>query len=161
MNVPLVGGGPKGWPPAFQGQRKNGEERESRSRRTMREDPTMAKPIHVTDRTFDAEALTSDIPVLADFWAEWCGPCKTIAPILEEIAEEYDGELKIAKLNVDENGQTAKRYGVKSIPTFILFTHGQSVERLVGAMPKERLLSRIRPHLATISSHGSPLGVEA
>lgn len=121
----------------------------------------MAKPIHVTDRTFDAEVLTSEIPVLTDFWAEWCSPCKMIAPILEEIAEEYDGELKFAKLAVDENGQTVKRYGVKSIPTLILFRDGQSVESLVGAMSKERLLSRIRPHLATTSAHGSPLGVEA
>lgn len=108
----------------------------------------MAKPIHVTDRTFDAEALTSDIPVLADFWAEWCGPCKIIAPILEEIGEEYDGQLKIAKVDVDENGETAKRYGVKSIPTLILFANGQLVERLVGAMSKEQLLSRIRRYLA-------------
>jgi len=108
----------------------------------------MSKPIHVTDRTFDAEVLTSEIPVLTDYWAEWCSPCKTIAPILEEIAEEYDGELTIAKLDVDENGETARRYGVKSIPTLILFTNGQSVERLVGAMPKGQLLSRIRPYLA-------------
>jgi thioredoxin 1 len=114
----------------------------------MTEEATMTKPIHVSDRTFDAEVLTSDIPVLADFWAEWCGPCKTIAPILEEIAEEYDGELKIAKLDVDENSHTARRYGVKSIPTLILFRNGQLVESLVGAMPKEQLLSRIRPHLA-------------
>ena len=121
----------------------------------------MAKPLHVTDRTFDAEVLTSEIPVLTDFWAEWCSPCKMVAPILDEIAEEYDGELKIAKLDVDENSHTARRYGVKSIPTLILFTHGQPVERLVGAMPKEQLLSRIRPHLATTSSHGSPPGVEA
>ncbi len=108
----------------------------------------MTKPIHVTDSTFDAEVLKSEIPVLADFWAEWCGPCRMVAPVLEKIAEEYDGELKITKLDVDENGQTARRYGVKSIPTLILFTNGQSVERLVGAMPKEQLLSRIRPYLA-------------
>jgi thioredoxin 1 len=114
----------------------------------MREEATMAKPIHVTDRTFDAEVLTSEIPVLTDFWAVWCSPCKMVAPILEEIAEEYDGELKIAKLDVDENSHIPKRYGVKSVPTLILFTHGQSVERLVGAMSKEQLLSRIRPHLA-------------
>ena len=107
----------------------------------------MAKPIHVTDRTFDAEVLTSEIPVLTDFWAEWCSPCKMVAPILDEIAEEYDGELKIAKLDVDENGETARRYGVKSIPTLILFRHGQLVESLVGAMPKGQLLSRIRPYL--------------
>jgi thioredoxin 1 len=127
----------------------------------MTEEATMTKPIHVSDRTFDAEVLSSEIPVLTDFWAEWCGPCKTIAPILEEIAEEYDGELKIAKLDVDENNHTAMRYGVKSIPTLILFRNGQLVESLVGAMSKERLLSRIRPHLTTTSSHGSPLGVEA
>ncbi|MBI2902460.1 MAG: thioredoxin [Candidatus Methylomirabilis oxyfera] len=107
----------------------------------------MTKTIHVTDRTFDTEVLRSEIPVLTDFWAAWCGPCKTVAPILEEIAEEYDGELKIAKLDVDENAEAARRYGVRSIPTLILFMHGQSVERLVGAMPKEHLLSRIRPHL--------------
>ncbi|MGH7409575.1 MAG: thioredoxin [Candidatus Methylomirabilis sp.] len=108
----------------------------------------MAQPIHVDEGTFEAEVIKSDIPVLADFWAEWCGPCKMVAPVLEAIAEEYDGELKIAKLDVDKNGETAKRYGVKSIPTLILFTNGQSVERLVGAMPKEQLLSRIRPYLA-------------
>jgi thioredoxin 1 len=107
----------------------------------------MAKPIHVTDNTFDAEVLASEIPVLTDFWAEWCGPCKSVAPALEEIAEEYDGQLKIAKVDVDSNAQMAMRYGVKSIPTFILFAHGQSVERLVGAMPKEQLLSHIRPYL--------------
>jgi thioredoxin 1 len=108
----------------------------------------MAKPIHVTDRTFDAEVLTSEIPVLTDFWAEWCSPCKMVAPILEEIAEEYDGQIKIAKVDVDTSTQMAARYGVKSIPTLILFTNGQSVERLVGAMPKEQLLSRIHPYLA-------------
>ena len=115
----------------------------------------MAQPLHVTDRTFDAEVLTSEIPVLTDYWAEWCSPCKTIAPILEEIAEEYDGELKIAKLDVDENGETARHYGVKSIPTLILFRNGQLVESLVGAMSKEQLLSRIRPHLAKTSSHSN------
>ncbi len=112
----------------------------------------MAKPNHITDNTFDAEVLKSDIPVLTDFWAEWCGPCRTIAPILEEIAEEYDGQLKIAKLDVDENNLTAARYGIQGIPTLMLFKDGQLVERLVGAMPKERLLSHIRPHLAAAST---------
>ncbi len=108
----------------------------------------MAKSIHITDNTFDAEVLKSDISVLTDFWAEWCGPCRTIAPILEEIAQEYDGRLKIAKINVDENPKTPARFGIQGIPTLILFKDGEPVERLVGAMPKDRLLSHIRPHLS-------------
>jgi thioredoxin 1 len=107
----------------------------------------MAKPVHVTDDTFDAEVLKADIPVLTDFWAEWYGPCKVIAPILEQMAEEYDGRIKIAKLDVDHNNQRAVQLGVQSIPTLILFKNGQAVEQLVGAMPKERLLSHILPHL--------------
>ena len=107
----------------------------------------MSRPIHITDNSFDAEVLKSNIPVLTDFWATWCGPCKTIAPILEEIAEEYDGQLRIAKLDVDENIQMAAEYGVRGIPTMILFKDGQPVERLVGALPKAQLLSAVRPYL--------------
>ena len=107
----------------------------------------MAKPVHVTNSTFDAEVLKSDIPVLTDFWAEWCGPCKMIAPVLEEIAEEYDGRIKITKVDVDQSNHMAMQLGVQSIPTLVLFKNGQPVERLVGAMPKDRLLSRIMPHL--------------
>jgi len=103
---------------------------------------------HITDGTFDEEVLKDDVPVLADFWAQWCGPCRTIAPVLEEIAQEYNGQLKIAKINVDENPETPARFGIQGIPTLILFKDGEPVERLVGAMPKDRLLSHIRPHLS-------------
>lgn len=105
------------------------------------------KPIHVSDETFDSEVLQSDKPVITDFWAEWCGPCKMIAPILEDIAEEYEDQLTVAKLDVDSNPSIAMRYGVQSIPTLILFKNGQEAERLIGAMSKERLLSQLKPHL--------------
>ena len=107
----------------------------------------MAKLVQVTDNTFDAEVLKPDIPVLVDFWAEWCGPCKMIAPFLEQIAEEYAGKVKVVELDVDSNNQTAMQFGVRGLPTLLLFKNGQTVERLVGAMPKERLLAHIRPHL--------------
>ncbi|MFQ6057718.1 MAG: thioredoxin [Anaerolineae bacterium] len=107
----------------------------------------MSKPIAVTDETFDAHVLQSDLPVLIDFWAVWCGPCRAIAPIVEQIADEYDGQLKVTKLDVDQNPGTAIRYGVRSIPTLILFKNGQEVERQVGTTSKEHLLSKIRPHL--------------
>jgi len=106
------------------------------------------KIFHITDDTFEQEVLEGDIPVLTDFWAEWCGPCRTIAPVLEEISQEYDGRLKIAKIDVDENPEAPARFGIQGIPTLILFKDGKPVERLVGAMPKDRLLSHIRPHLS-------------
>jgi len=108
----------------------------------------MTHPVAISDASFDPEVAKSDQPVLVDFWAEWCGPCRMIAPILEKIAEEYSGSLKIAKLDVDANPKTMMQFGVQSIPTLILFKDGQPVERLVGYMPKERLLDRIKPHLA-------------
>jgi thioredoxin 1 len=111
----------------------------------------MGKPVPVSDSTFDAEVLKSDLPVLTDFWAKWCGPCKMIAPVLEEIAEEYDGQIKIAKVDVDQDNQLAIQFGVQSIPTMVLFKNGQAVEWLVGAMPKDRLLSNILPHLPPVS----------
>ena len=102
----------------------------------------------LTDATFKEEIGSSDVPVLVDFWAEWCGPCKVIAPILEEIAVEQAGKVRIAKLNIDENLGMASEFGVMSIPTLILFKDGEQVQRLVGAKPKGQLLQEISAHLA-------------
>jgi thioredoxin 1 len=101
----------------------------------------------VTDSTFDEEVARSDTPVLVDFWAEWCGPCKAIAPILDEIAAEKEGSLRVVKLNVDDNVATARRFEVMSIPTLILFKGGEIQARIVGAKGKTALLSDIDPHL--------------
>jgi len=100
----------------------------------------MAEQIHyVTDDSFEPEVLQSPTPVLVDYWAEWCGPCKMIAPHLEELSKEFSGKVKIVKLNVDENQQTMMRYGVRSIPTLILFKNGEPVDMKVGAGPKSDL----------------------
>ena len=104
--------------------------------------------ISVSDSEFEQTVLNSDKPVLVDFWAEWCGPCKMIAPIVEQIAEENAGKLTVGKLDVDANGETAMKFGVMSIPTLILFKDGEPVERLVGYRPKEQLMAKIRPHLS-------------
>ncbi len=107
----------------------------------------MAEVIHLTDANFDQEVVQSSLPTLTDFWAAWCGPCKMIAPIVEQLAQEYDGKMKVTKLDVDQNPTLATRFGVMSIPTLILFKNGQPVERIVGYMPKEKLLERLKPHL--------------
>ena len=103
--------------------------------------------ITVTDNTFDEQVKSSSTPVLVDFWAEWCGPCKMVAPILDEIASERSGAITIAKLNVDDNIRTAQRFEVMSIPTMILFKDGEPVMRIVGAKSKSALLADIEAHL--------------
>lgn len=108
----------------------------------------MAKPFPVTDASFESDVLDADEAVLVDFWAEWCGPCKMIAPIVDELAEDYEGSLRVAKLDADENPNTMQAYGVMGIPTLILFKGGEAVERITGYMPKERLLDRLTPHLS-------------
>jgi thioredoxin 1 len=100
-----------------------------------------------TDATFDAEVLKSELPVLVDFWAPWCGPCQMIAPVVEEIAEAHKGKLKVVKMNVDENGQTPQTYGVMAIPTLILYKGGQVKEKVVGLLPKAKFAEIIAKHI--------------
>ncbi|MBN2124163.1 MAG: thioredoxin TrxC [Deltaproteobacteria bacterium] len=102
------------------------------------------RPMEVSDSIFQGEVLSFDGPVLVDCWAPWCGPCRMVAPILDQLASEYAGRVKIAKLNVDENPATASRYGIQSIPTMLLFNRGRQVDRLVGALPKQEIEARLR-----------------
>ena len=99
--------------------------------------------LHVTDKNFTAEVLNANLPVLVDFWATWCGPCRTIGPIVEDLAKEFSGRVKVAKLNVDENPATPSQYGVRGIPTLILFKGGKVVDQIVGAVPKARLVTLV------------------
>ena len=103
--------------------------------------------VQVNDKNFAAEVLNSDIPVLVDFWATWCGPCRSIAPIVEQLAEDFNGRVKVTKLNVDENPATPGQYGVRGIPTLILFKGGKVVDQIVGAVPKARLVTLIEKAL--------------
>jgi len=105
------------------------------------------KPIEVTDSNFQQEVLKSDTPVLVDFWAVWCGPCRMIAPVVEEIATEFSGKLKVGKMDVDTNPETAMQFGIRNIPTLLVFKNGKVVDHIVGALPKRNLLEKLMPHL--------------
>ncbi len=108
----------------------------------------MGNTVVLTDSSFEQTVEKGSGVTLVDFWAEWCGPCKQIAPIVEQIASENEGKITVGKLDVDANGDTAMKFGVMSIPTLILFKNGEPVERLVGFRPKEQLMAKIRPHLS-------------
>jgi len=103
----------------------------------------MSKPVAISDDSFEQEVLKSDTPVVVDFWAAWCGPCKMIAPILEEIAQDYEGKLKVAKMDVDANTKVASQYKIMSIPSLLFFKDGELVEQIVGALPKAQLVSKV------------------
>ena len=108
----------------------------------------MAEPLQVSDADFEPEILKSDIPALVDFWAAWCGPCRAIAPVVEEIARDYQGKVKVAKMNVDENAKTPAKYGIRAIPTLIIFKGGEVADRFVGVQPKARLQDAINQAIA-------------
>ncbi|MFB2836797.1 thioredoxin [Floridanema evergladense] len=107
----------------------------------------MATAEQVTDSTFKQEVLDSDIPVLVDFWAPWCGPCRMVAPVVEEIAEQYAGRVKVVKVNTDENPTVASTYGIRSIPTLMIFQRGARVDMVVGAVPKTTLANTLEKYL--------------
>ena len=108
----------------------------------------MSKEIIITDSNFELEVLKSDKPVLVDFWAPWCGPCKMVAPTIEDIAEEYSDKLKVGKCNVDDNQDLSMKYEIRSIPTFIIFKNGKEVSRNMGAAPKERIINSFKDHIS-------------
>src|SRR5690348_14412921 len=117
----------------------------------------MAKPVPVEDTNFQKEVLVSSDPVIVDFWAEWCPPCKMMAPVLDELADEYDGKIRFVKLNTDENYESAARYGIQSIPTLVIFQGGQEVNRVIGFAPKPQLKRQIERALG-VTAAGDGVG---
>ena len=103
--------------------------------------------IHVTKENFDAEVLQSDVPVLVDFWAPWCGPCRMVGPVMEQLSEEFAGKAKIAKIDVDSQGELAVRYNVMSVPTMIIFKNGEIVDQSIGALPKPHFVDMLSKHI--------------
>lgn len=107
----------------------------------------MSNALQVTDASFKEEVLDSEFPVLVDFWAPWCGPCRMVAPVVEEIAEQYKGQMKVVKVNTDDNPNVASKYGIRSIPTLMIFKGGQKVDMVVGAVPKSTLSTTIEKYI--------------
>jgi thioredoxin 1 len=109
--------------------------------------PGMSAALQVTDASFKQDVLESEVPVLVDFWAPWCGPCRMVAPVVDEIAQQYEGQVKVVKLNTDENPNVASQYGIRSIPTLMIFKGGQRVDMVVGAVPKTTLANTLEKYL--------------
>ncbi len=107
----------------------------------------MGNVIEINDSTFESEVVNSSIPVLVDFWATWCGPCRKLGPVVDEISEAYDGKVKFVKVNVEQSIETAKKYSISGLPSLLVFKNGEAVERMAGLMPKSTIISNIEKHL--------------